>query len=378
MITLALFGGGRWSKVLIPVIMKVFGPELKIIWVTNHFYQEAIDWLAVNKLNSIVVKASEEEVWNENPNAAIIATGPATHAALLKKCISRGIATLSEKPFSLDFDQAKKIIELASTKKVAAGVNHEFLFPSYLKSFRESIKAIEIQSVDVTWHDPFFEFHREEKKYGDLYTEVIFDYFPHIWSILKSIFPDQPILEITKVVYKEDNSVFISVKHPLFISSLNLSRRGKERVRMVEVNNGKATLNFAPEPGKLTQAGKTTEYEWIGKRPLETAIQSFYDVIKNSSSQDGWELALINNIKVIELAQIATRKLKESQKERLNSLLGRGRIDLNNPQIVNLILDLYLSTDLENGPRSDLREPGQQLDCATRLLNFYHYSASNK
>ena len=66
--------------------------------------------------------------WMEDVDATIIATPPMQHAELIQACLELGKHVLVEKPFVLDIEDGKAIVDYALRRQLALAVNHNFQF----------------------------------------------------------------------------------------------------------------------------------------------------------------------------------------------------------------------------------------------------------
>ena len=75
------------------------------------------------------------------PDVVHITTPPQSHYALAKQCLEAGSHIYVEKPFTLNYDEAKQLIDLAtaSGRKITAG--HETQFMPVARDMRRLIKA---------------------------------------------------------------------------------------------------------------------------------------------------------------------------------------------------------------------------------------------
>ncbi|KTC92051.1 Gfo/Idh/MocA family oxidoreductase [Legionella cincinnatiensis] len=339
MITLVcLFGGGRWARVLLSVLLDNY-PDLRVIWVTKNGYADNVHWLKRQNIKNVLITSEENQAWDLCPQAVIVASLSSTHSKYIKQAISFGIPVLSEKPFSLSVSEAQELITLSNLNKVAVGVNFEFMYASYLQDFARYLKNTEISSLDVIWQDPFCETRHGEKKIGDIYTPLMHDSFQHCWSLLYFLFPDET-LDITFVAYHEENSVAV-VEAVLGTKTINicLSRRASQRIRKIVVNEGSIVLDFAREPGTLLVGQKEIQNQWKDNRPLFSVFNSFFKVIQDPQLLQGWPLNIGNCFAVIGLSVRATELLEQAQKgciEKRYPLSAEDRITR------NLLVDLFL------------------------------------
>lgn len=363
---MCLFGGGRWSRVLLSVLLENY-PDLRVIWVTKNGYAANVNWLKRQSIKNVLLISEESEAWNLCPQAVIVATLSSTHSKYIKQAISLGIPVLSEKPFSLSVSEAQELITLSKLNKVAVGVNFEFMYASYLQNFASYLKNTEISTLELIWQDPFCEARHGEKKIGDIYTPLMHDSFQHCWSLLYFLFPDET-LKIISVTYNEENSVAV-VMALLGAKTINicLSRRASQRTRKIVVNGGSMVLDFASEPGSLFVEQQVIQNQWRGCRPLHSVFNSFFKVINDPQLLQEWPLYICNCIDVIGISAQATELLEQAQKgciEKRYPLLAEDRITR------NLLVDLFLPKLAALGEYHQASNLEEQLTFSNHIINM--------
>ncbi|VEB32676.1 oxidoreductase [Legionella sainthelensi] len=361
-----LFGGGRWSRVLLSVLLENY-PDLRIIWVTKNGYAANLNWLKRQNIKNVLLTAEESEAWSLCPQAVIVATSSSTHSKYIKQAISLKIPVLSEKPFSLSVSEAHELITLSQLNKVAVGVNFEFMYASYLQDFARHLKSTEISTLELIWQDPFCEARHGEKKIGDIYTPLMHDSFQHCWSLLYFLFPGET-LKITHVTYNEENSVAV-VEALLGAKTINicLSRRASQRIRKIVVNGGSMVLDFASEPGTLLVEHKVIPNQWGGRRPLHSVFNSFFKSINEPQLLQEWPLNICHCFDVIGLSVQATQLLEQAQRgciEKRHPLLAEDRITR------NLLVDFFLPKLAALGEYHQASNLEEQLTFSNHIINM--------
>ncbi len=336
--TICLFGGGRWSRVLLNVLLEGFPQLESIIWVTKNNYTQNVAWLKSQNITMVKIIQDKDQVWDLKPQAAIVATSSYSHSQYLKEILLRKIPVLSEKPFCFTPTEARELIYLSKQLSIVAGVNFEFTYASYLHDFNTYVNSILVHTIDIVWQDSFYETRYGEKKIGDVYTPLIQDSFQHCWSLLRVLLPKES-LSISSVAYCKNSCISIEARTLTKRIKITLSRRSTQRDRIISVNNGEMVLNFSLEPGQMSIHGEKIKIKWRGHRPLLAVFTSFFDAIKEPELFDTWPLNICNCLDVVDLSAQAAQMLDRSQMEQLekiNPLLAQDTMTR------NLLIDMFL------------------------------------
>lgn len=371
---IALIGGGRWSRVILPVLRDILPIDCEIAWITHHGYDRAVTWLSERALPGISIHQSRETL-THRMDAAIVATTPANHAQQVHELISQNIPTFCEKPLTTSFEHATRLIDLANCNCCPLGVNLELHYASYLDQFVDLMKHRLIQKVDILWLDPWTEQRYGETKHGDFYTDIVHDMWPHCWSVLRRLAGGGSSMDFDSVSYHPIDGAQIAVRCPQWSAGIRLSRRNGDRVRRIEINGGQAILEFSQEPGWSEIDGTTVQHAWHGPRPLTRSLQSFLDVVMNFDLLNGWPLQAASCLDSVRLADHITSKLNEIYLERVSRLRESG-VDLNSASCRNVIIDVYLPLIAAQGRRWPACTELQQIEfvkhiCTTQLIRYY-------
>jgi len=360
-----LFGGGRWARVLLGVLLDGF-PKTTVIWVTQHHFLQNNEWLTDHNTHRVVLVQNAEEAWSLNPQAAIVATSSYRHGHDVKQALIRKIPVLSEKPYCFSIEEANELIALSEQDNLVAGVNFEFTYASYLDDFAAALKTTPISSIDVVWQDSFCDTRYGEKKNGDIYTPLMKDSFQHCWSLLNYLLPNEP-LTLSSVTYNDDSSVVL-IAHALTKQiTISLSRRASERIRSISVNKGATLLNFANEPGSMLINGHLMQNEWKGSRPLLAVFQSFFKVINCPELLPQWRLSLANCREAVRLSAKACRLLEQAQQICLEN---KQPLRIDDEQTRNLLIDIFLPKLTSQGEYHRAHNLQEQMIFSEYVLNL--------
>ncbi|KTC66066.1 oxidoreductase (plasmid) [Legionella adelaidensis] len=362
--TICLFGGGRWARVLLGVLADNY-PNIQIIWVSKNNYLSNIEWLKSSKLQNITL-TSNSNIWEQKPQAAIIATSSYSHAYFIRECLSRKIPVLSEKPFCQNLSEAQELLFLSKKMGTPVGVNFEFAYASYLQDFSQYFRGISISDIEITWEDPFCEVRYGEKKFGDLYTPILGDSFQHCWSLLKVLWPKQA-LKLNSVLLQPIGSVQLKLEIGLKPVNILLSRRAEQRKRLIAINEGALTLDFSHEPGKITNNKEIKECQWRDSKPLKAAFGSFFEVIHNPSLLSKWCLYIGNCMEAIDLTDQASALLEKIQKQHL---IERHPLSGNDDITRNLLIDVFLPKLAKQGDYHRAHDLEEQISFSNYVIDL--------
>jgi predicted dehydrogenase len=355
----ALFGGGRWSRVLLPVLQSLLGADSEIVWVTEHGYEPARRWLIGKGIDRVSV-STHSAMDASSIEAAVVATSPARHGQQVRQLLERGIPTLCEKPFTLDFDEATALERMAASAACPLGVNLEMHFASFVEDFATLLGSrisdeSDLRKIELTWLDPWSESRYGETKHGDVYTSIADDMWPHCWSLLRRLCPRGTVSSVKSVSYDPSSGqVEVVLKFASVTVRVLLSRRSDRRVRRVDVNGGEAVLDFSTEPGITEIDGAVSMNAWRGERPLSRSLNSFFEVACDTNRTGDWAadwaLSVSACLDSVRSAQQIGDELRRLQRTTLEDLRDSG-IELEDERQRNLIVDLLLPEYADNGRR---------------------------
>jgi predicted dehydrogenase len=125
MLKVAIVGCGKIADAHASVIQRIQGCE--IVGVCDReplMAQQLRERFPVRKCFSGLAELLSEA----RPDVVQITTPPASHFEIAKFCLEHGCHVYVEKPFTLDADQAQRLVDLAETKgvKLTAGHNNQF------------------------------------------------------------------------------------------------------------------------------------------------------------------------------------------------------------------------------------------------------------
>ncbi|MFN9717111.1 MAG: Gfo/Idh/MocA family oxidoreductase [Planctomycetota bacterium] len=353
---IALFGGGRWATTLMSVLRTELPQEVEIIWVTRHHQQTARTWLEKHHAENIVLEP-DIPISRNILDGVIIATSPLRHYELLSQALSNHVPALCEKPLctsATEFNELRRALNPVIAAQIPerrdseqghgcreriVGVHLEFLFAAFLRQFSGLINHSSIDSVDVFWQDPWSEQRAGVTKCSEMYVDIMRDQLPHCWSVLKSVIPETGSLQIQSLT-PEQHGWLLELRDAKTTIRFHLSRRTHQRVRRMVINQGQFLLDFSSEPGFAILNEQRLAMAEIRRRPLNSSLASFAEVITDTGNAEGWPLAIHQVWPAIELSQHAAEQLVAAQKQEAVRLSLLDRIDLNHPDHVALTVDM--------------------------------------
>ena len=243
MFRFCLVGFGRWGKVYFETI--------------NRLGFCTIDCIVLNETNPSteqeigvpIFRHIENALGSRQVDGFIIATPPATHLNLAKICLSRKLPVLVEKPYTMNFEQASQLTNIAIENNVMCMVGYQHLFAdNYL-----TLKKL------VDFNSSHLEVYSEGLSYGPFRSNVsVFrDWGSHEFSIAIDLFNEMPMsYALKKIVGEKENASKGVYLMELFFSSDrkytsifgNISEF-KRRTLMTNYPGGWAYLNGLDQGG---------------------------------------------------------------------------------------------------------------------------------
>lgn len=272
--SISIIGGGRWSRVLLDVLTGVAPKDLEILAYSSSNAAGMKQWAAEKGL------AARIKVVDRIPEtpAVIVANKAGDHEKAATEALKRGAFVLLEKPLAPNAEAAERILAAANGKLAASQV---FRWARYVDGLAKACRAAGgLESLDVKWTDVVGATRHGEVVRHDTSISFVADALPHVCAIVDAVAGRAP--DVLKQ-HKKDGET-----HDLLLDAggipvrARLTRGGPARERVVTATAGGKTivLNFAPEPGILTIAGKpeTADPGWeTGPRPLALMLSAFLE-----------------------------------------------------------------------------------------------------
>jgi len=323
-IKLGVIGCGYWGPNLIRNFVEI--PSSDVVIVAD-LKEERLNHIK-SSYPQIMVTQDYQDLFNQNLDAVVIATPPATHYSFVKEFLEHGIHVLVEKPITIRSEHAEELIEISKKRDLVLMVGHTFEYNvavHTLKNLIDSGELGQIYYVDAARLNLGL-FQRD--------LNVLWDLAPHDISIILYILSQSPISVsahgvpcvvdgIQDVVYMNmlfpDNilaHIHVSWLDPCKVRRITVVGSNKmvvyndveslEKIKIYDkgvdrppYTNSFADYQFSYRYGDVTIPNiRFTE-------PLRKECQHFLDCINNhteplSNGQDGLRI-----VKIIEAAQRA-------------------------------------------------------------------------
>jgi len=143
-IGVGLVGVGYWGEKLLPKFLSSRDASVTRVWDKNSEHRAKVDKLFPN----VSTSSSYQQLLDDNEvEALVIVTPPATHYSLARQAIQAGKHVWIEKPLALQLDQGRELVRLARLKGVVLFVDHTFLYDSAISNIRKRIAEGELGRV---------------------------------------------------------------------------------------------------------------------------------------------------------------------------------------------------------------------------------------
>lgn len=145
-VRLALIGLGRWGRVL----MRAIGhsPAVELVRIAT----SSEDASSVVPAECAIDRDWRDTVRRPEVQGVVIATPPATHAAIARAAMDAGKPVLIEKPLTLDVSEAAALLAHAESLGAIVLVDHVHLFHPAYRRLKEEVRAaggpIRLRSVN--------------------------------------------------------------------------------------------------------------------------------------------------------------------------------------------------------------------------------------
>jgi predicted dehydrogenase len=97
--------------------------------------------------SQITVTKDYKELFNQDLDAVVIATPPATHYSLAKECLEHGLHVLVEKPITLKSQHAEELIEISKKNNLILMVGHTFEYNAAVHTLKNLIDSGELGQI---------------------------------------------------------------------------------------------------------------------------------------------------------------------------------------------------------------------------------------
>ena len=166
---LAIVGIGKWGKNLI----NEFSKNSNIIMCQSTGNKKNIEWVNKNFPNIQHTKNFEDILNNKLIDAVVIASPIKTHFFLSTQVILAQKHLFVEKPMSMNFNDTKKLVNLAKNQNVVLFVGHIFLYHPVLEKIKKILQTESLVYLKFNWN-----------KLGSFKENILLDLVSHFISII--------------------------------------------------------------------------------------------------------------------------------------------------------------------------------------------------
>jgi predicted dehydrogenase len=178
-----VIGSGYWGPNLIRNFVEI--PTSDVIIVAD-LKEERLSTINA-KYPKIKITKDYKDLFDQDLDAVVIATPPATHYSLAKESLEHGLSVLVEKPMTLNSQYAEELINLAASKDLVLMVGHTFEYNAAVHALKDLIDSGELGQIY------YVDTARLNLGLFQHNLNVLWDLAPHDISILLYILGHHPI-----------------------------------------------------------------------------------------------------------------------------------------------------------------------------------------
>ena len=182
-IRLGVIGSGYWGPNLIRNYVAL--PEAEVVCVAD-VKQDRLDHIK-GLYPKIETTKDYTDFFYMNLDAVVVATPPASHFALAKDCMERGLHAFVEKPITLNSRDAEELVNLAEEKDLTLMVGHTFEYNPVVRKIKEIIDSGELGKIY------YIDAMRLNLGLFQSDMNVLWDLAPHDISILLYLLDQDPV-----------------------------------------------------------------------------------------------------------------------------------------------------------------------------------------
>ncbi len=225
-----------------------------------------------------------EMVAKEKPDVAHVLVPPSVHAVVTRELLEHGIAAFCEKPFGVNQEECRELVELAESKNVPLGVNHNNLFhPSFvgMKQILESAKLGRVEHLFACLHVPLRQLNARDFKHWMFQDSrnIVFEQGPHPLSQVHDLLGDVRSMSVLRSGRQTLGPGLV------FYDTWQISAQCEKGPATILLSFGK---DFASNWLHLIGQDGSVQVDLLrrhGVRWFKTPWLDFYDQLKNAAVQ---------------------------------------------------------------------------------------------
>jgi hypothetical protein len=336
--SVAIFGGGRWGRLLLLELRRILPLNIEIFWVTRHNAAAAHELLAQHELTNIRI-VQNFFLSTEVVDAVVVANSPLSHFRIAQQSIVSNIPVLSEKPIAITTRELQNIINLSNENNCPCGIHLELhYFDLRIPVFTSRLDS-HVYSIGIEWKDIWDSVVNGQRKHAELHANVIHDQLPHCWSILAKLTDVNDQFAIDTVDVSAAETHLKGTLGPVGVE-LRLGRREGTRIRRICINK-EWSFDF---DSQLSDAASGE----MAFRPVRRALTEFLKIAANFKSlgtiheHHKWPLSVQNlQSMLFEVDRVSQMYLSNLEHHIRIQLLEKADGELSE-QLSQLIVDRYL------------------------------------
>lgn len=280
-IKVGVIGAGRWGKKHIDEYLKMKDVELS--WVFDQ-WDENIKYCKNNFKIPNLTK-NYHKILTSDVEAVNVCTLNQTHYDVCKAALEAGKHVLVEKPITLDFKKAYKLVDLAKKHKRLLAVGHIF---RYNNSINHVKKLIQEEFFGKLY---YMRFQWTSHLYPDKQLDIVVDMMPHLYDIMNYLLGTWPksincMGKNFRGKKLEDTAFVICEFSKKIMTHSEISWTLPEKVRQVDIIGQKASAKIQALPQTITifkdsNEGKNLKIK--ANNTLGDELRHFIDAIRTDS-----------------------------------------------------------------------------------------------
>jgi predicted dehydrogenase len=319
-----------------------------VSWLSSHYRADVETWLLNRQCPETTVFESRAELLSSRPDAAIVCTASSAHFDDTMWLLRQGIPVLVEKPLALEERSARKAVLEARRRGAILCVCLPLAVANYIRAIILKHAARGVKRVDIDWFDPTSEVRYGETKGTDFTTHRVDEVIPHLWSLLKLLLGEGPLLLVSVSSEPPDTVRVRCEANGVEIEALfgRHSPARKRRLGVSFIDGGRLDIDFTVEPGTIVVdgLGVETAADETAIRPLTAVQRAFFTAVEMGKPSIAGLLDAARSLESIRLAQSVRSITVAQDAVRLANLLA----DPGDPLMVQALL-------FENIGSEDLR-----------------------
>ncbi len=301
MLKIGVAGFGYWGPNWVRNLYKLEGCEVYINDVRKERLSKASKLYPSSKLFERYDDMLKEI------DAVVLAVPTSLHYEFARKALLMGKHVLVEKPFVLNSEQAKELIELAERKKLVLMVNHVFVYTGAVEKIKEIVSSGEIGNLH------YFDSTRINLGLFQNDVNVLWDLAVHDLSILLYIYENMPVglsaVGLSHNPLNLENIAYLTLFYDEpFIAHISCSWISPVKVRFTIVGGSKKMIVY----NDVEPTEKVKVYD------------SSYEL--RLSDEEKYKLLVDYRRGDIYIPKIdSTEALEKVARDFVNAILGRGK-----------------------------------------------------